>query len=240
MTGTGIAETLVVPARCCGPSTSGNGGWTSGAVAEFVPGRPAQVSLRIPPPLDTPLEVYVDGDEVRVLAADGTLVADGRPGRFDHPAPAAVPLEVALAAESHYPGLIDHAFPRCFTCGPQRSPGDGLRVFPGPVANELSPMAAVVRAGTLPDAIDGALPEPVVWAALDCPSGWPSIAAADGPMVLARMTAEQFEPVPAADLVVVGAELWSDGRKHAGASALYTPDGELVARAESLWIELRS
>jgi hypothetical protein len=37
----------------------------------------------------------------------------------------------------------------------------------------------------------------------------------------------------------VGAELWSEGRKHAGASALYRADGTLLARAESLWIELR-
>ena len=32
------------------------------------------------------------------------------------------------------PGLTSHPFPTCFACGTDREPGDGLRIFPGPVA----------------------------------------------------------------------------------------------------------
>ena len=61
---------LLVPARYRGPASSGNGGWTAGALAGLldhdVPADHAarwptvQVTLRRPPPLDTPLPV-VDG-----------------------------------------------------------------------------------------------------------------------------------------------------------------------------------
>ena len=235
---------LVVPARCCGPVTSGNGGWVSGAVAGFLPARPAAVSLRQPPPLETPMAVTATADRVQVTV-DGALVAEAVPAELEHGPPPAVPPAVAEAAARRYPGLVAHEFPSCLTCGTARAAGDGLRVFPGALTDDpdadLSTMAAPFHAGDLPDAVDGVLPEPIVWAALDCPSGWPAIAAADRPMLLARMVAEVVAPegVPATDLVVVGQERWSEGRKHAGASALFDATGTLLARAEALWIELR-
>ena len=50
----------IVPARFNGPPHSGNGGWTSGALAALLapaPGRAVQVRLSAPPPLDVPLDV---------------------------------------------------------------------------------------------------------------------------------------------------------------------------------------
>ena len=94
-----------------------------------------------------------------------------------------------------------------------------------------------VAASDLDD--EGHLLEPLVWAALDCATGWPAIAQAGRPMVLGRMVAEVLAPVPPADLVVVGSAAGHDGRKHLGTSALYDADGQLLARAEGLWIELR-
>ena len=54
-----------MPRRFCGPASSGNGGWTAGALAALVdhdcPDNraaawpPIRVALRKPPPLDTPL-----------------------------------------------------------------------------------------------------------------------------------------------------------------------------------------
>ena len=231
---------LLVPARCCGPSTSGNGGWVSGAVAGFLDHRPAEVSLRLPPPLDVPMDVAVDDGRVRVTL-DGALVAEGGPGAFAHEPPPPVALDVAREAATRCPGLVAHEFPHCLTCGPERDIGDGLRVFPGPLTDDMTVMAAPVRGQDLPEAAAGTLPEPMVWAALDCPSGWPAIAAAASPMVLARMVAEVVAPegVPTTELVAVGELRSSEGRKHTGTSALYLPDGTLLARAEALWIELR-
>jgi hypothetical protein len=64
----------------------------------------------------------------------------------------------------------DPLFPDCFVCGTVRQPGDGLRIFPGPVpgrrlwAAPWTPDSSV--AGT-----DGRVRPEVAWAALDCPSG---------------------------------------------------------------------
>ncbi len=52
---------IVVAERFCGPSESGNGGYTCGLVAAFIDG-PAQVTLRKPPPLDRPLTIQVNPD----------------------------------------------------------------------------------------------------------------------------------------------------------------------------------
>src|SRR5436190_1435510 len=81
------------------------------------------------------------------------------PGAAEHPPPARMPrLGRTLIAEAtsspvpptlEIPGLVtmaearmaagraqyfqDPVFPDCFTCGMNRQPGDGLRIFPGPV-----------------------------------------------------------------------------------------------------------
>src|SRR2546422_611495 len=57
---------LTIPSRFNGPAGVGNGGYVCGRIAAYVDG-PATVTLRRPPPLDTPVEVERDGDgSVRV------------------------------------------------------------------------------------------------------------------------------------------------------------------------------
>ena len=74
-----MTDALTIPAFFNGPPSSGNGGYTCGRVAELVDAEVAEVSLRSPPPLDTPLELERDGE--RVLVRDGdTLVAEAAPG----------------------------------------------------------------------------------------------------------------------------------------------------------------
>jgi hypothetical protein len=41
----------------------------------------------------------------------------------------------AQEATARYPLYQGHPFPTCFTCGPDRAPGDGLRIFPGPLSH---------------------------------------------------------------------------------------------------------
>ena len=76
---------------------------------------------------------------------------------------------------------------------------------------------------------------------MDCPSYTPDLWSAPRPSLLATMSAELLEPIPAGEpLVVVGWALESEGRKHHSASALLTPDGRMLARARALWIQLRA
>jgi hypothetical protein len=242
-----LGGTVLVAERFCGPSDSANGGYVSGLVAQWVGGA-AEVELRRPPPLGTPMGVSVEDGHAEVTDPDdGGLVLRGRALADDEPdvaSPPAVTLEEAREATKRYVGFERHPFPRCFTCGPEREDGDGLRIFPGQVAGrEAGTVASPWRPHDSLADEDGVVPAPVVWAALDCPTGFTAINAdSDGlPYVLARFAVRIDAPVHAGrDHVVVGWPLGDDGRKHTAASALLDENGNVVARSRALWIQLRS
>ena len=150
-------EQLTIEARFNGPDASANGGYTCGRIAEHLGGR-AEVTLRMPPPLERPLAV--ERDDERLLVRDGELVvAEAVPATVELDVPVPPSWEAAEAASARYPGLVEHAFPRCFVCGPTREPGDGLRIFAGPLGDGL------FAATWTPNEVAREL----VWAALDCP-----------------------------------------------------------------------
>ncbi|WP_193608753.1 hypothetical protein [Nocardioides lijunqiniae] len=245
---------VIVPSRFCGPPSSGNGGWSAGALAATLPhpgdhGRswPAvTVALRRPPPLDTELPV-TDEDGAHVASHDGRPVAQARLADRDPSPVAPVGADEARAAEAAYPGLRAHPFPTCFACGTEREEGDGLRIFPGEVgaADEAARAAATwtphpslaedwheyrdeVRHASLP----------VTWAALDCVGAWAGDMG-ERPMVLGTMTARiDALPVIGEEHVVIGAARGQEGRKTYTASTLYDADGRVVAAAEHVWITI--
>jgi hypothetical protein len=77
----------------------------------------------------------------------------------------------------------------------------------------------------------------LVWAALDCPSGWAVDDFQREGVLLGRMAAE-IARLPEAGVrhVVMGWRIGEDGRKRFAGSALLTADGEVLARARSTWI----
>ncbi|HUS23561.1 MAG TPA: hypothetical protein VM369_01325, partial [Candidatus Binatia bacterium] len=167
---------ITIARRFCGPPASGNGGYSAGRIAALV-GNPAEITLRAPPPLDVPLQVERDGGTVRV-SHGGQVVGEGRPAPdFTLELPAPPSWDEAAAAGRRYNGLTDHAYGTCFVCGPQRAPGDGLRIFCGPwrdgrVAGTWTPDA------TLDDGRGEVAPE-FLWAAIDCPGSWSVIGRRD-------------------------------------------------------------
>ncbi|MEU8297774.1 hypothetical protein AB0C04_10865 [Micromonospora sp. NPDC048909] len=213
-----------IESRYNGPPGSGNGGWSAGVFAAAAGGAgPVEVTLRRPPPLDTPL-VLADG-EVRDPA--GLVVAEVRPtDRFDAVVPPVHP-RTATDASAAYPGLVDHPFPGCFVCGPRRP--DGLRIFPGRLPDGRT--AAPFRA---PEQVSPA----TVWAALDCPGGW-AVIAPGRPYVLGRIAAlVDALPAPGAECVVTGVAVDVEGRKARVHTSLYGPDGSLLASARATWVAL--
>ncbi|MBE2997711.1 hypothetical protein IDM40_03165 [Nocardiopsis sp. HNM0947] len=232
-----------------GPDGSGNGGYSAGLLAERLtaPGGPAvEVTLRTPPPLEDPLTLTTDG---AVLTMSGReTVAEARAADLTDEAVPGAPVDPATAkeAEARYPGLSEHPFPRCYSCGPERAEGDGLRLFPGSV-----------RAGSGPDNIGNTVactwvPGPELddgtghadlrqtWAALDCPGGWSSDIVGR-PIVLGRMTAQVAEAPRTGHTHVVTGHLHAvEGRKVLTGSALHDSEGRLLARARATWITLRS
>jgi hypothetical protein len=218
-------ETLTIGARFNGPDGSANGGYTCGRIAVLLGGG-AEVTLRSPPPLERALAVERDGDRLRVV--DGEIVvAEAVRGSVELEVPEAAPWEEAEAASARYPGFADHAFPRCFVCGPNREPGDGLRIFAGPLGDGRF-AATWTPAEVRPE---------LVWAALDCPGaiavGFPD----RGETLLGRFAVKIDElPKPSERCVVLAWPLGDEGRKLYAATALFGADGRPLARARATWI----
>ena len=266
------AVDVTIGRRFNGPPGSGNGGYVCGLVAGALGGGlgddPVQVSLRQPPPVDRALRLEVTGgnqgngddtgattgagDDRRAQLLDGDdVVADAVPHTLAGaaPLPDAVGYEqaeklVAAFDDDDYVG--NHPFPTCFACGPDRTEGDGLRLFPGAVAPGLVAWpwrpdpSLVTGVGDGGDA-DVVAPE-FVWAALDCPSGlcWfherrPPV----GPHVLGRMTAA-IHRLPTVDepLVAAGWLVEVAGRKRLTGSVVWDATGDVVAENRAVWIGL--
>jgi hypothetical protein len=222
---------LLVPRRFCGPPSSGNGGYTAGALAAQVRAPTVSVSLLAPPPLDAPMAVTTD-DGMTSASIDGRPIARAETAPDDLVTVDPVPLEEARAAEAGFVGLASHPFPTCFVCGPDRT--DGLRIFPGPVAGQ-DERPRLAAPWTPDESVAEVLPE-VTWAALDCIGGWAG-GLAERTMVLARMTARvDALPRVGAEHVVVGLGRRTEGRKTFTAAALYDSHGRLLGRAEHLWL----
>jgi hypothetical protein len=215
---------MAIDRRFRGPKDSGNGGYSAGLFATAHGGSVVEVTLRLPPPLDTPLGLR--GGEIR----DGdAVVATVRDADLGISAPD--PVTYADAAAAATPDLRS-PFPECFVCGHARGV-DALHLHAGPVAGRPVVAAPWTVAG---DAVG----REFVWAALDCPGAYATGVPGRGTVVLGQLTA-RIDRVPEAGerCVVVGRSLGSDGRKHGAATALFAESGELLALARALWIEPR-
>ena len=157
-------EIVVIDRRFRGPLDSGHGGYTCGLLAREIPGA-ATVSLHVPPPLERQLTLELVGDGLILLCDGEVIVADARPATLVFDPPPAVALSDAQNAALGT-GPARHPFPMCFGCGPEREPGDGLRLFPGPVDGRN-----VIACPWRPDMAladeNGRVRTEFVWAALD-------------------------------------------------------------------------
>lgn len=225
-----MTTTLTIARRYRGPLTSGNGGYSAGLLAEHVTGDAVEVTLRLPPPLETPLEVRVDGDRT-LLLADDAVVAEAVAAPLDLDVPAPVTWEEAAAAEARHLRIGDEVFWECFSCG-VRAENDHLAIHAGPVVGREPLHAARWVAHDVS--------VPVVWAAIDCPGAYATSALGRGSAVLGRMTArvDRF-PAEAERCLVLAWPLGGEGRKHEAGTALVTETGEVLARARQTWIEPR-
>lgn len=234
------AGEIVIARRFNGPPDSGNGGYVCGRLAAFIDG-PAQVTLRQPPPLETPLAVLREGRGVRLMAGNVILaeaeLAD--PGLDVPPAPTFAEAEAAMPG---FPGFARHELPTCFVCGTMRHKGDGLCVYPGPVAGRADGLLACpwVPEAEFADA-DGRVRPEFLWAALDCPGAFGVQWSEQGTLcLLGRLTARIDERPPVqARCIVGGWPLGRDGRKRYAGTAVWSEDGRCLARAAAVWIELK-
>lgn len=220
-----------------GPSTSGNGGYVSGLLASALGhGGPVSVMLRTPPPLETPLAWEHEDGEARLITHGGAVVGVSRPSFFEREAPAFVDAAGVEKGRKEFAGFHHHPFDRCFTCGTAREPGDGLRIFAGPVAEGITAAPWDVHEALATE--KGRVPTPISWAALDCPGAWTADFSVH-PMLLGTMTAEVYSAAEAGQRYhSIGRFDRQEGRKVFTSTALYSQAGELFGRAEQIWIQI--
>jgi hypothetical protein len=242
LTGARTTEAFRVPSRFAGQPGIAKAGWLSGRLAaRLPPGTTVDVAMRAPTPVDQDLTLDVDHARQLVRVFDGDLLlAEAQPANASPLAPPAVEWAQAALAEISFPGRWDHPFPACFGCG-DRAPGDGLRIFPGPVSSRPGTFAARWTPGPADVTHDGAVPIEHVWAALDCPTGWVHHRPG-GLALLVRMTARLHRAArPCEDYVVVARDdrrTGRSGRRMLSRSAIYTRTGTLIATAGATWLEV--
>jgi hypothetical protein len=240
-----VSQAIRIDRRFNGPPDSAHGGYACGVIAGHVDG-PAVVTLRRPPPLDTPLSV-VKGDDGSVRVLDGDeLVAEGEGGDEDLGIQAPDPVgimeaEVAGAASRLHEHPEEHPFPSCFVCGPERAGSDGFGIIVGAIAGRDVAADAWTPTADVSGA-DAAVRPEFVWAALDCSGGVGSFLVdpiEGNPFVLGRFAVTVTRPVRAgAAHAVVGWRVAVSGRKLTAGSAIFTEDGDLAALARATWIQL--
>lgn len=238
-----VLAQVSIATRFRGPPTSGNGGYVAGLLAGFA-SDVVEVRLRVPPPLETALDVVaLDGERLELRAGD-QLVATAEPAELQLDVPPAPSLAAAQDALTRYAGFQSHTIPGCFVCGTERGPGDGLCIYAGPVQPVTAELPAnLVASPWTPDAslagTRGRVRPEFHWAALDCPGAF-AVSVPGQLMLLGSMRARLEREVEVGEpCVVVGWSLGAEGRKHRAATALYGADGACVARAQAIWIELR-
>jgi hypothetical protein len=218
---------LVIDRKFRGPTESANGGYTCGLLASFMHG-PAEVTLRLPPPLERELEVVTDG--ALELRDGDAVVAEAAPAELELEVPEPIPFDVAAAAALP-DGDQESNFPECFVCGWKRA--DGMRIYAGPVEGR-----DLVAATWTPN--DDVVSSEFVWAALDCPGAYAVHSGARGYPVLGRLTAHVAHlPHAGERCVVVAWPLGQEGRKLYAGTALTGEDGRLLGSARATWIAPR-
>ncbi len=232
-----MSEQIIIDRRFRGPPKSANGGYACGIVAGLIGGT-AEVTLRLPPPIDKALDVRRH-DDGRVALLDGeSVVAEGIPTTVEIEVPEPVSFsnaeEAALSSVALEPDL---PYETCFVCGTERAAGDGLRLFAGSVAERDIVAAPWTPNASLGDG-NGAVRPEFVWSALDCPGAYAFIESADDIVLLGRLAARLIEPVQVSQrYVVIGWQLGSDGKKLYSGTALYSHTGTLCAYAKATWIK---
>ena len=222
-------QLVVIDHRHEGMPGIAHGGYLGGVLSAALGGGAAEVRLRRPVPAGRPLTL--DASPGAAELRDGeTVLARGRPAELDLDVPLPASFAEAEAAAHHFHGFHAHPFPGCLVCGVERAAGDGLRIFPGPVAGRQ-----LVAAPWVPDpglaGEDGNVRPELLWAALDCIELWALIShmPPDTPdrVVTASLTARIEGAVVAGEPhVVIGWPMGPDGRGWLAGAAILGPDGE--------------
>ncbi|NNH75821.1 hypothetical protein HLB23_39230 [Nocardia uniformis] len=235
-------ETITIPTHVHGYPDVAFGGYVAGMLARRTGADTVRVDFRRAVPIEQPIRVPAhDGDRIILTGADDGLLAEATPAALTVVAPPAPSWSEAKSATEAALSSPARQVTDCYGCGVECPPGRGLRLFPWSLSDRRIMAAAWTPDQGLADT-HGELPPEVVWSTLDCPGGiaaWVFQKMGPG-AVTAALTATQLQPVLAgAEYISYAWPMHTDGRKRTVGVALSTPDGELCALGEALWIAPR-
>ncbi|MFI6865342.1 PaaI family thioesterase [Nocardia sp. NPDC050406] len=234
-----LGETITIPENVHGYPEVAFGGWVAGLLAGRSGAQTVRVDFRRAVPVGSPVVLPpADGERVTLTDTDGTLLVEAAPSSLTVAAPPAPSWSEAKRATETALSSPKRPVTDCYGCGVDVAPGRGLRLFPWALPDRQIMAAAWTPDQGLADEF-GELPPEVVWSTLDCPGGiaaWVFSKLGQGAFT-AALTATQFQPVLAgAEYIAYAWPLHGEGRKRTVGVALSTPDGDLCALAEALWI----
>jgi len=227
---------ITIPHAYEGIGGVAHGGYVAGRLAAHADG-PVEVSLRRPPPVDTPLTVTEADGALELRDPGGGLVGEARTAEPSWSWSPAVTLDEA-ASRQPAPGYGEHPFPGCFVCGTARTDGFGLRVS----APDDADVVAGVWTPTGPLLPDGPeVPAEFLWAVVDCTTAW-SFSHHWGdpawwPALTGRIAVVGGGPVSrCAPHLVAGRVVGRQGRRVTVEAAVVDVEGRALAQARAVWV----
>lgn len=213
-----------------------HGGYVAGLLAREIPGT-AKVTLRLPPPLDTPLSVSPVNSVVGLVDPAGRTIMDAEAATLSEVRLPVATIDAARARPPH-PRFADHPYPDCFVCGSARNDGLGLRIS---APDEEGVGLGVWRPSGSLLGDEGTVGSEFLWAAMDCLTVW---SFADRweepewwPAVTGQIAVEQVAPAQADESHVVAGRLVDrQGRRVVVEGAITAANGELCARGRAVWV----
>lgn len=236
-----MQQSVIIGRQFNGPPKSANGGYASGilagGLAEVGYQGAVEASLHAPPPLDQALELGATAETASLMDGE-TKVGSAKAVTLSLEVPD-LPTNPIFVGD---PVADDGAFTPfdiCFVCGRARHAGDGLCLFSQRIEGHDGLIGVPWHLHQNFAREDGTIDPVFIWSALDCP-GYFACAYGEAAL-LGRLTAEIFKPLRAGgEAMVFG---WSKddpnappSRKRRCGTAVVDADGELVAKAEGLWI----
>ncbi|MDV6235567.1 hypothetical protein CH379_008010 [Leptospira ellisii] len=237
-------ETITISSKFCGPPLSGNGGFSAGSAAKKLNSLSSTVKIKAPIPLNVELGLSFDPDAYSALVdiSSGSVAVEAEPApdfRLDLPQP--VSQDAIAEASKNYLGFVEHPFPSCFVCGPERKERDGMRIFSGKIPDQ--PGFKHLHAANwepwkeLGDD-SGLIRKEVIWAALDCPGGF-AVSVEDPQMiVLAKLSGRILVPIRAEESYrILSWEINRNRRVRTAGTAIFKGKEDVcVAYSEGGWM----
>ena len=228
---------IIIDGQFNGPPESGNGGYVAGLVADLISEGPDtfEIALKAPPPMDTPLTAQTGENGALQLMDGETLLVEGR---LKDDWSLDLPEFAPPGPERATRGSNELGFDNCFVCGSNRTQGDGLCLFSAKKEDPSNQWSAPLIVDPAFCDEKGFFRRRFVVCALDCP-GYAAVG--EGELaVLARFVFSVTGTLKAGDEARVHAwPISVSGRKRIAGTAIIAPSGDVIARAEALWITIK-